>query len=463
MKLLRSMNSFNVKLFIIPLLSGVLYSCQKTAPLSEPLLADAKKNTNNSWSKARDENADFVHQWYRLMARLQLSNPAGAPPTNFRNFAYVGVGLFESVQPGINGGSSFAPKLYQMPAMPKPDMSKDYLWSASANAAMAGMFKLFLTGATGLTNANRTTVDSMEAANYGRFQALASEAVLQRSRDFGRSIAMAIYNWSTTDNYTLASVGWVPPVFPGSWLPTSNPPAIAGAYLGNSRPFLKYSLTALAPPIPVPYSTVPSSQFHQEATEVYELGGTTTATAANEATARWWADAFAPGLAYPAPYHLLSIATNLLENHNAGLWRAAEVYAKTGIGMKDGGIITFRSKFHYNLIRPITYIRQNINPTWSPILATPPYPEYTSGLVGFFGPVLQVLIKEFGDVPVTDNIYNGRLPIRSYPHLSVLMKEASDSRIYGGLHYRFTQDVSIEMAKALGNEIAKIRVVGPEY
>ena len=141
------------------------------------------------------------------MAKIQLANPAAAPPLNFRNFAYIGLGLFESVQPGIIGGSSFSPKLYQMPAMPKPDVSKEYLWSASANAALASMFKLFLTGSTGLTSANRTSVDSMEAANYGRFQSLASGNVLQRSQTFGRSIAMAIFNWSTTDNFTLASVG----------------------------------------------------------------------------------------------------------------------------------------------------------------------------------------------------------------------------------------------------------------
>ncbi|MGI8582159.1 MAG: hypothetical protein ACR2KX_08180 [Chitinophagaceae bacterium] len=41
MKLLLSRNIFNVKLFIIPLLAGVLYGCQKTAPLSEPLSSEA--------------------------------------------------------------------------------------------------------------------------------------------------------------------------------------------------------------------------------------------------------------------------------------------------------------------------------------------------------------------------------------------------------------------------------------
>ncbi len=322
MKLLIKHSLF-LKLFIV-LLLFIPYSCKKS-----------------DLFKQNEESADFVYQWYKFMAEIQLPNTAAAPPLNYRNFSYIGVGLFESVQPGIKGGSSFSPKLYQMPAMPKPDMSEDYLWSASANAALASMFKLFLTGTTGLTTANRTSVDSMEAANYARFQSLAPADVLQRSQAFGRSIATAIFEWSTTDNFIFPSPGWVPPVFPGAWVPTSTPPTIVGAYVGDSRPFLKYSLKALAPPIPVPYSTDPSSQFYQEAKEAHDLGGATTATPANAATARWWADAGGPGIGYPAPYHLVSIVTNVLEGHNAELWKAAEVYAKTGIGMKDGPIITF--------------------------------------------------------------------------------------------------------------------------
>ena len=140
------------------------------------------------------------------------------------------------------------------------------------------------------------------------------------------------------------------------------PPPFA-ADLRYSRPLLKYSLTAIAPPIPVPFSEDPNSAFYAAAKEVQDLGGTLTATAANKATANWWADAGGVGVGVPAPYHLLSIITTVLESQHAGLWKAAEVYAKTGIAMKDGAIITFRSKYQYNLLRPITYIRRNI---WMP-------------------------------------------------------------------------------------------------
>ncbi len=435
--------SFSSKLWFVALLFGVLYGCQKNDP------------------KARQESADVVYKWYKFMAKLQL--PAAPQPVvhlNIRNFGFIGVGLYEAVQPGIKGARSLAKELYQMPTMPKPEMSKDYLWEASANAALASMFKLFLTG---LSIADIASIDSMEKANMDAFALSTPSDVLIRSQAFGRSIATIIYNWSTTDNFNLSSAGYIPPVFPGAWVRT--PPAFAapvGPYLKDSRPFLEYSLTATAPPIPVPYSEDPSSEFYKAAKEVYDIG--VALTPEQKAIANWWADAGGPGVGRPAPYHLLSIVTSVLESQHAQLWKAAEVYAKASIGLKDGPIRTFRAKYQYNLIRPVTYIQQLINPAWQSFSPNPAYPEYTSGLLSIYGPVIQVLIREVGDIPVNDDTYAFRgLGARHYNSLTELLEEASVSRIYGGLHYRFTQNVSIETGKALGNEIADIQIVGPKY
>ena len=84
--------------------------------------------------------------------------------------------------------------------------------------------------------------------------------------------------------------------------------------------------------------------------------------------------------------------------------------------------------------------------------------------MGLYGPVVEVLINEFGDIPVTDDTYSWRgLPDRTFNSLSALRKEVAYSRIYAGIHYRFTQDVSIAIGIKLGDEIDKVRVVGPEY
>ena len=456
---------FLLKPLSVLLFFVLLESCKKTDRISEPLSSDAESlsKAQNSSPKLNGESADVVYQWYKFMSVLQRPvTPQPSPLVASRAFAYIGIGLFESVQPGINGGSSFGPKLYEMPAMPKPDNSQDYLWSASANAALSSLFKLFLAN---LSPADKTAIDANEAAVRNQLKLTTAEDVLQRSEAFGRSIATAIFNWSTTDNFSLASVSYTPVNEPWAWVSTPTafaPPA--GADLRYSRPLLKYSLTATAPPIPVPYSEDPNSAFYAAVKEVQDLGGTLTATAANKATANWWADAGGPGTGVPAPYHFLSIITSVLESQNSGLWKAAEVYAKTGIALKDGPINTFRAKYQYNLLRPITYIRRDIDATWVSHLPSPPYPDYTSGLVGLVGPVTQVLINEFGDIPVTDDTYGwSGVPARQFNSISQLRAEAAVSRVYAGIHYRFTQDISILMGIDLGNEIAKVRVVGPEY
>jgi hypothetical protein len=44
-----------------------------------------------------------------------------------------------------------------------------------------------------------------------------------------------------------------------------------------------------------------------------------------------------------------------------------------------------------------------------------------------------------------------------------LREEAALSRVYAGIHYRFTQEVSIKMGIELGNKIADIRLISPKY
>jgi hypothetical protein len=78
---------------------------------------------------------------------------------------------------------------------------------------------------------------------------------------------------------------------------------------------------------------------------------------------------------------------------------------------------------------------------------------------------MQVLIREFGDIPVTDNTYGwrGSAP-RQYASISHLLEEAAFSRIYAGIHYRFTQIVSMKFGRELGNKIADINLkAGPKH
>jgi hypothetical protein len=433
-----------LKMIILLIFLGLFSGCVKDDPYPPP---------------AKEESANVVYDWYKLIIQIQLNlTPSPIVLQNNRDIAYVGVGLYESVHPGIKNSVSLSSKLYQMPAMPKPESHKEYLWGASANAFMASILRESFPN---LTAGNKTSIDSLENAYITRFKTNTSDAVLDRSQAFGRSISTAISAWSKTDNFTLSSVGYTIPVFPGSWEPT--PPARAnpvGPFIKNSRPFLQSSLGFTSNPIA--YSEDPASAFYKAAKEVYDIGKMLTAD--EKAIALWWADVGGVGVNYPGPGHIISIVTSVLEKQKARLAEAVEIYAKTGIVGKEGIYRVWKVKFEHNLLRPVTYINNLIDKTWLPFLTTPPYPDYPSGLAGLYTPTMQILTRAYGDIPVTDNTYSwsGFAP-RHYASFIKLAEEAATSRLYGGIHYRWTQDATLEIGKQLGNEIADLELVPSKY
>jgi hypothetical protein len=80
--------------------------------------------------------------------------------------------------------------------------------------------------------------------------------------------------------------------------------------------------------------------------------------------------------------------------------------------------------------------------SWMPLIATPPFPNYTSGHSTFSGAAAAVLSAEMGhQISFTDSskIADGFAP-RSFSNFNAYAQEAALSRLYGGIHYRFDND-----------------------
>jgi hypothetical protein len=104
----------------------------------------------------------------------------------------------------------------------------------------------------------------------------------------------------------------------------------------------------------------------------------------------------------------------------------------------DAVIAVWWAKYHYNLLRPITYIRAEIDPAWTSPLATPTFPEYVSAHSGQSAAAATLLESTFGDdVAFVDHAADadGFAP-RSYDRIYAAAEEAGISRIYGGIHFR---------------------------
>lgn len=93
---------------------------------------------------------------------------------------------------------------------------------------------------------------------------------------------------------------------------------------------------------------------------------------------------------------------------------------------------------------------------WQPLLQTPPFPEYVSGHSVASTAAAIILTKIFGDkYSYIDNTeLEFGLPIRKYSSFISAAKEASISRLYGGIHFRDAIDQGIW----LGNQVGMLAV-----
>jgi hypothetical protein len=413
---------------------------------------------SSSGGAASRASSAVARDWYALQLQMIIkANPSVNPILLTRSWGYIGIGLYESVRPGIKNSVSLSEKLYQMPAMPDKEKNGGYSWEVSANAALAKLIKAFYPAA--VITSNQQRIDSMEAVYNDSLRPGVESAVFLRSQAFGHAIADAVIAWSQTDNSNLTNTGYVPPVFEGSW--QSTPPALANGlcpYFGNTRPFLQQHLQVLAPPFIHAYSEEPGSEFYKMEKAMCDVSQSLTDQQKN--IALYWNDV-GVGVGYSPPGHSVSILTQVLKQKNIDLGRAAIAYAKTGIALTDASIAGFKSKYKYNLLRPVTYIKKVIDPSWNPLIVTPPHPEYPAAHAFLTQAFMQTMTGIFGEnFSFTDDTYGPKYGgPRTFSSFSAAAEECGQSRNYGGIHYPPSIAAGLQLGKQIGQGVNDLKLV----
>ncbi|NEU08912.1 vanadium-dependent haloperoxidase [Flavihumibacter sp. R14] len=425
--------------------------CKEEAPMEVNQIVKPSTKTSG-------ESGALVTDWYTLQLDiLRKSDPSISNLVILRSFGYTAIGLYESVRPGIDKSVSLSTLLYQMPPMPLKEDSQEYSWAVSANSAIAKLIAYFYPPA--VVTLNKTRLDSIENANNNKLGLTLESAVFDRSQAYGQSIADAIIAWSKTDNVNLGNAGYVPPVFPGAWVPT--PPAFgnaAGPYYGSTRPFLQENLQSLTGPLGFGYGEVPGCEFYKMVKDIYDLSKKLTEDQKN--VALYWND-LGVGVGFSPPGHSVSILTQILVEKNCSLETAAIAYAKTAIAAYDATIVCWKSKYTYNVIRPVSYIQKVIDPSWSPLIITPPHPEYPGAHSFITGAYMQVMTGLFGDsYSFTDNTYGSKFGgPRTYSSFNAAAEECGESRRYGGIHYTPSTIAGLKNGREVGERINDLELV----
>ena len=220
---------------------------------------------------------------------------------------------------------------------------------------------------------------------------------------------------------------------------------------------------------PGPPYRVTGKKYAADFNEVKRLGGddiTTPSARTAEQTeiALFWVES--------SPLQWNRIARTVSADTGLDLWENARLFGLLNMALADGYIGSFDTKYHgYKYWRPVTAIQladtdgnpnTSADPTWTPLVPTPPIPDYDSAHSVEGGAASQVLKRFFGTDHVGFTTCSLTLPagstcddaspvLRSYTSFSQAREENGVSRILVGFHFRKAVDEGIEHGRKIGN------------
>jgi membrane-associated phospholipid phosphatase len=398
-------------------------------------------------------------QWYSLMLDLTRHTATYSPPVAARTFAYVGLTMHELVALNSKTLRSLEGQLNGFKGIKKPDSQK-YNHAAVLYGAFSSSVDA-LYGNTGPTG--QRVLLAVKNRLMAELAKSVPQDVLERSVNYGRGAAQQILEFAKSDGgATILNLGF-PLTYPKAskpeqWVPTAALGMQQTPLLptwGANRPLVMKTGNDCPLPAPIAYSSEKDSAFYKEALEVYTT--VKNITPEQKKIARFWSDD--PMLTITPPGHWVSIALNLALDKNLNLEQFAELQARVGLAVNDAFIGCWHTKYIYNLLRPSTYIRRHIDPTFETILLVPPFPEYPSGHSTQSGAAASVLTTFFGEnYAFTDRTGsdNGLEP-RSFKSFYEAANEAGISRLYGGIHFRAAIEQGLEQGRCIGAKVNALK------
>lgn len=231
-------------------------------------------------------------------------------------------------------------------------------------------------------------------------------------------------------------------------------------YWSTLRTFILDSCSQFACTPPNKYNADTNSSFYKEMKEVYDIGKNASREQIDKAMF-WDCNPFALkqighlefGIKKISPGgHWLGITGIACKKEKLSLSKTAYAHALVSIGLADAFIACWNDKYKYNRVRPVTAINKLIDRNWSPLLQTPPFPEYTSGHSVISTTASAILTHLFGDqFSFTDDTeLEFGLPRRKFNSFAEASKEAALSRLYGGIHFRDAIENGVKEGEQIG-------------
>jgi hypothetical protein len=399
-------------------------------------------------SALRPAAADVVTDWNLIATQAVTQAGAARPgPSGLIDIAMVQLAMHDAMQAlqgrfELYGGPITDPSGSPIAAVAKA--SRDVLigvgLTATATDTIANLYTNYLNANSVASNDPGVDVGQQAAANILNLRANNTGAIPANAEQF------------------FGGTG------PGEWRPTSllangQPQPMVAAYLSKLLPFTLKDPSQFRQE---PFPNLKSGKYAAEYNEVKSLGSLTGSARTPEQTdtALFFAD-------NAVNYWNRTLRTL------AGLYLPdsgdrAHMFALVNTAMADALITAWYAKRHFNFWRPITGIRLGDTdgnsrtvgePTWTPYIPTPNYPDYTSGANNLSGSATTMLANYFGTDDVTFTMTSsfvhstGALPTnpRTYHSFSAVADDVVEARIYEGIHFRSADEDARSEGKHVAN------------
>jgi len=390
---------------------------------------------------AQPARADTVSDWWDFANRISgpTQGSPGRTPDQERAVTRAALAMFEAV--------NAIDRRYQSHlGFPAGDASASQD-AAAATAAYQVLVQSF--------PAQKTALDESYAIAMA---AIPDEARREAGRRIGEAAATAALAAGGIDP-AIEQVPYRPRTAAGEWIATGLPQI--EPFMSAFRPWAIGSADALRPPPP---PALTSAIWARDYEEVRRLGGrTSTERTPHQSLMARYRQAFdmTPSMRLAADMPGRTPVQN------------ARMFAIYQMAFDDAALAMIAAKFHYNYWRPITAIRNGAadgnaatqaDPAWVPLLGTPNFPEYPCGHCTVAAAIAEVMTAEVGPRPAAGvRVGSQAVPlsmVQMLPSWDEWAQQVSDSRIYGGVHYRFSN----EAGERIGRRAARIvleRVMRP--
>jgi hypothetical protein len=353
-------------------------------------------------------------------------NPSGANASARRLPRALAI-LHAAIYDAVNGITRTHEPFFVTSAVPA-SASPERAASAAAHRVLTTLF------------ADR--IEAFDALHTRMLSAIANGPLQMRGVAWGNSVADQILGWRATDNSETpiqlpASTG------PGAWVPT--PPAFAPYLLpqwGGVTPFAMLTNVMCYPAGP---PALASEAYAADYNQVKAYGASVNSfrTPEQDLMALFWADG--AGTETPAG-HWNHIAQDVAAVMGNTVEENARLFALLNIAMADAAICAWDAKYLFDYWRPITAIRNgdqdgnpatDADPTWTPFISTPPFPEYVSGHSTFSAAAARILARFYGTDRISFTTGSDFLTgvLHRFTSFSEAATEAALSRLYGGIHF----------------------------